>query len=82
MTEDEYQEAIKRMLGAVELCKRGTITTDELRRLVYEEAARQEEAQWRIVEDLRTNAPEDQLELARSVADILEKELRKGHGRA
>ena len=82
MTEDEYQEAIERMLRAVELCKRGTITTDELRRLFYEEAARQEEAQWRIVEDLRTNAPEDQRELARSVADILEKELRKGHGHA
>jgi Asp-tRNA(Asn)/Glu-tRNA(Gln) amidotransferase B subunit len=82
MTEDEEREVLARMLKAVDECKRGVITRDELRRRLYEEAARQEQEQWRIVEDLRTNAPEDQRELAQAVANLLEGELRKGHGHA
>jgi hypothetical protein len=82
MIDDEEHEALERIRQAIDSCKRGIITRDELRRRLYDEAARQEQAQWRIVEDLRTKAPENERELGQLVADLLEEELRKGHGHA
>jgi type II secretory pathway component PulF len=48
----------------------------------YREAAILEGDQWRIIENLRTKAPENERELARQIADQLEEELRKGSGNA
>ena len=49
---------------------------------MFQEAAKLEQDQWRIVEELRTQAPEKERELAREIADLMETELRKGSGNA
>src|SRR5262249_39538675 len=62
--------------------KRGIITKDECVRRMYQVAAELEVDQWRIIELMRTRAPDSVRELVREVADLLEKELRKGSGTA
>jgi hypothetical protein len=76
------REVLSRLRTIFEERKRGVITKDEAVRRLYQEAAIQEEDQWRIIEELRTQAPENERELARQVADLLEAELRKGSGNA
>lgn len=80
---DEWEsEVISRLWILIDERKRGIITKDECLRRIHQVAAEIEEDQWRIIEDLRTRAPDNERELAREVADLLEKELRKGSGTA
>jgi hypothetical protein len=75
-------EMISRLQAAIGERKRGIISKDECLRRIHAVAAELEQDQWRIIEDLRTRAPDNVRELAREVADLLEKELRKGSGTA
>jgi len=36
--------------------------------------------QWHIIDNLRTRAPDDERELAREIAELMEAELRRGSG--
>jgi hypothetical protein len=82
MTDEFERELMSQLRRAFDELKRGKITKDECVACFYQVAAIAEEDQWRIIEDLRTQAPENERELARQVADLLEKELRKGSGNA
>lgn len=82
MSDKLEREIAARVLKAVDDCKRGLITTEEARSIMLQEAAKLEQDQWRIVEELRTQAPEKERELAREIADLMETELRKGSGNA
>ena len=79
---DKSDEVASRILKAVGDWKRGLITQDELRSMMFQAAAELEESQWRIIDDLRTRAPENESELASDVADALEAILREGSGSA
>lgn len=70
------------LLKAVEDCKKGLITREELRGQFLQAADTLEVEQWQIIQNLRTKAPEDQRDLAQDVAKLLERELRKGSGTA
>ena len=54
--------------------KRGIITKEDSLARVYQVLAEIDVDEWRIIEDLRTRAPDDERELAREVADWMEKE--------
>ena len=82
MADKLESEVISLWQTAIDELKRGIITKDECLRRIYQGAAKLEEDQWGIIEDLRTGAPDTERELARQVADLLEKELRKGSGTA
>jgi len=82
MADKLEREVVSRLQTALDEFKRGVITKDECVARFYQEASILEEDQWRIIESLRTQAPENERELARQVADQLEEELRKGSGNA
>jgi|SRR5580704_9285190 hypothetical protein len=79
-------ETDARIQQAADQCKRGAITPDELRRCRYEETGRLEQKLWQTLEGFRTAARESEREGFRkvtlTVADALERMLRKGHGHA
>jgi hypothetical protein len=79
---DWEREALSRLRNWFDDYKKGRITKEDLVQKLFEEAAVHGEEQWRILENLRTQAPEPERELARQVADLLEAELRKGSGNA
>jgi Asp-tRNA(Asn)/Glu-tRNA(Gln) amidotransferase B subunit len=80
---DEFEATIlSQFRQIVDEVKEKKITRQEAVARLHELAGTIEEDQWRIVDDLRTRAPEDESELARAVADLLEAELRKGSGNA
>jgi hypothetical protein len=82
VTDKWESEVISCVRIAIDELKRRIITKDECVARLYQVAAEIEGDQWRIIEDLRTGAPDNERELAREVADLLEKELRKGPGTA
>jgi hypothetical protein len=82
MADKFEREMMSRLQTAVDELKRGKITKDECLARVYQVAAMAEEDMRRIIEELRTQAPENEREWAREVADLLEAELRKGSGNA
>ena len=78
----ENREIIEGLLKVHEDFMAGRITKEECVAKFYEAAGKLELSQWKIIENLRTKAPEGQRELASNVADLLEAELRKGSGNA
>lgn len=82
MSDELEREVLSRMRKALDDCKAGRITKVDLRAKMLQEAAVLEQDQWRIVEDLRTRAPENERELAGEVADLMEAVLREGSGNA
>jgi len=82
MADKLESEVISLWQTAISELKLGIITKDECMRRIYQADAMLEEDQWKIIEALRTQAPDNERELARQVADLLEKELRKGSGTA
>lgn len=79
---DLVDDVAQRMLKAVADCREGRITPEELRTMMLKAHGEIEASQWKQIEDLRTNPPEDKRELARALADLFEAELRKGVGNA
>jgi hypothetical protein len=75
-------EVCQRLRTGLDEWKKGLITKEEFRAILFREAGILEQDEWRIINDLRTRAPESERELARVVADLLEAKLRKGSGRA
>jgi hypothetical protein len=72
---DELEDGIlSRCQKAIDDWEKGLITKAHLRLMLYREAALLEEQQWRVVEDLRAQAP--------AVAELMAAELRKGSGTA
>jgi len=82
LSDTHHEEIVARLLKALDDCKSGVITKTELRSRFLHEAGVLEQQQWQIVQNLRTQAPEDQRELAQDVANLLEEQLRKGVGNA
>jgi hypothetical protein len=75
----EAQNQFRQIIDAVRHKK---ITRQEAQARLYKHAGELELHQWQIIEDLRTRAPENERELARKVADLLEARLRNGSGNA
>jgi len=77
---------LRRSAGAaaqsVRSIQSGKITKKDLQSQLLREAAVLEQDQWRIVENLRTQAPESERELAGEVANLMEALLREGSGNA
>jgi hypothetical protein len=82
MADKLESEVISLWQTAINELRRGIITKDECVRRIYQGDAMLEKDQWRIIEDLRKRAPDNERELACQVAALLEKELRKGSGTA
>jgi hypothetical protein len=80
---DEFEAKIlSQFRQIIDEVREKKITRQEAQARLLELAGTIEEGQWRIIDDLRTRAPKDESELARTVADLLEAELRKGSGSA
>jgi hypothetical protein len=75
----EVQNQFRQIRDAVRQKK---ITRQEAQARLYKLAGELELDQWQIIEDLRTRALENERELARKVADLLEARLRNGSGNA
>ena len=82
MSDKIEQEVFLRLQKAFDDCKNGLITSDDLRSKLFDEYAVLDEYQWRIIKNLRTEAPEKERELASQMADLLEAEMRRGAGTA
>lgn len=66
----------------IDLVKSKEITAQEAQARLRKLAGELETDQWQIIDDLRHRAPQDEAELARAIAAVLEAELRKGSGNA
>jgi hypothetical protein len=71
---DDAQDIASRMQKAIDDCKQGLITKEELRSIAFRAAGELELGQWRTIEDLRLLSPE--------VAAVLAAKLREGSGNA
>ena len=71
---DDAEGVALRMQKAIDDCKQGLITKEELRAIAFQAAGELELGQWRIIENLRMLSPE--------VADVLKAKLREGSGNA
>jgi hypothetical protein len=79
---DKVDEIALRVLKAVNDCKNGRITNEELRSKMFQAYGELEESQLRIIAELRSHAGETGSPLADAAADVLEAEFRKGAGNA
>jgi hypothetical protein len=71
---DDAEDVTSRMQKAIDDCKQGLISREELRSIAFQAAGELELGQWRVIENLRMLSPE--------VADVLEAKLREGSGNA
>jgi hypothetical protein len=71
---DDAEDVTSRMQKAIDDCKQGLISREELRSIAFQAAGELELGQWRVIENLRMLSPE--------VADVLEAKLREGAGNA
>jgi hypothetical protein len=71
---DDTEDVTSRMQKAIDDCKQGLISKEELRSIAFQAAGELELGQWRTIENLRVLSPE--------VADVLEAKLREGSGNA
>jgi hypothetical protein len=70
------------LLKAVDDCKNGLITDEELRSKMFQAFGELQQGQLRIIEELRGHARERGSPLADAAADMLEADFRKGAGNA
>jgi len=82
LNDDLAEQVLARTLEALDDWKNGVITGEDFKRKLFEGYAAIEQNQWRTIEELRTRAPEGERELAREVADWMERQLRKDSGNA
>jgi Asp-tRNA(Asn)/Glu-tRNA(Gln) amidotransferase B subunit len=76
----EESEVLRQFRQIIDGVKEKRISPTQAQARLYELAGELEMDQWHIIDNLRTRAPDDEKELAREIAELIEAELRKGSG--